>query len=232
MNAADPSRLDAVRRALGYEFRDAVLVGQALRHASVGGVDGTDNERLEFLGDAAIGLAVGALLFARHPEADEGFLTERRARLVSRANLAAVARAIGLEPLLEARLQTDKASRLPDSVLAGTLEALIGAVQIEGGYAAAEAVVHQLLRDEPSQDPAAGSKSELQHLCQVQFGCVPLYRLVEERVHALGKSFLVAAEARGRRFPAAWGRSKREAEVYAAREAVLALTSIEPVLGD
>jgi ribonuclease-3 len=223
MNPADPNRLDAVRRALGYDFQDAALVSQALRHASVGGVDGSDNERLEYLGDAAIGLAIGATLFERYPDEHEGTLTERRARLVSRSNLACVARGIGLEPLLETKLAIDGTPRLPDSVLAGTLEALVGAIYLEAGYEAACRVVQNLLREEPVLDASLHAKSQLQHLCQVRFGCVPSYRVIEERAHAFGRAFCMAAEARGRRFAPAWGRSKREAEQFAAREAILEL---------
>lgn len=224
MNADDPTRLEAVRRALGFEFADERLVARALRHASVGGADGSDNERLEFLGDAAIGLAVASLLFERHETESEGDLTERRAHLVSRAHLAAVARRIGLEPLIETRLGLD-GGRLPDSVLAGALEALVGAVYREGGYAAAKEAIARLLAGAPDPGPPRNAKSALQHLCQVKLGCVPNYRVVEEQVHSFGRTFCVVAEARGRAFPAAWGRSKREAEQLAAREAILALSS-------
>jgi ribonuclease-3 len=223
MNPADPTRLDAARRAIGFAFQDGLLVAQALRHASVGGVDGSDNERLEFLGDAAIGLAAAAIVYEKYPNDSEGGLTERRARMVSRTSLAAVARRIGLESLIETRLNGDGGIRLPDSVLAGTFEALIGAVLLEAGYDTAREVAKALLPDEPEIDAFNNAKSALQHLCQVKIGCVPNYRLLEERIHPFGRSFCVVAEARGRRFPPAWGRSKREAEQLAAREAILEL---------
>lgn len=216
-------RTEAARLALGYAFRDEDLLARALRHASAGGADGTDNERLEFLGDAVIGLAAAAWLFERFPEAAEGVLTERRALLVSRAHLARIGRRIGLEPLVETRLAAGKASRLPDSVVGGALEALIGAIFLEAGTERASAVVRSLMRDDDVSEAQRNMKAELQHVAQKKYNCIPEYVLIQERTHAFGKSFCMAAEIEGRRFPGAWGRSKRDAERLAAREAMLVL---------
>ncbi len=215
----DP-RIAAAGASIGYSFRADALVLQALRHASVGGIDGSDNERLEFLGDALIGLAMAADLYAADPGATEGQLTERRARKVSRAHLARVARRIGLEPLLELRPAPVRGSAIPGSVLAGALEALLGAVLLDGGFEAASAVARGILNDGAFGDPKPNAKAELQHRVQVRFGCVPTYKLLQQRSHAFGHSFCVAAVVDGRRCGPAWGRSKREAEALAAEEAL------------
>ncbi|MBI3818820.1 MAG: ribonuclease III [Planctomycetes bacterium] len=217
------SRREAIEKALNYLFRDEQLLARALRHSSVGGADQSDNERLEFLGDAVIGLVVAAWLFERHPEAAEGILTERRARLVSRAHLARVGRRIGLEPLLETRLHGRTPGRIPDSVVCGALEALIGAIYLETGSDAAERAVRSLLKNDDDPEPQINLKAALQHLSQVKINKVPTYQLVDERTHAFGKSFCMAAVIQGRAFPTAWGTNKREAENNAAREALLTL---------
>ena len=216
-------RVEAASAALGVRFRDEGLVLQALRHASVGGADRTDNERLEFLGDACIGLAVASSLYAGRPDAREGELTERRARVVSRSHLARVARKIGLDAWIELRPPLAAGSRLPDSVLAGAFEALLGAVYLDAGFETATTVTRALLLEDCDADTRENSKAALQHLAQVRFGCIPTYRLVEEQTHAFGRTFCVAAEIAGRQFGCAWGRNKREAEQGAAREAILAL---------
>lgn len=216
-------RLEAVGRAINYQFRDEQLLARALRHASVGGADQTDNERLEFLGDAVIGLVVAAWLFERHPDATEGVLTERRARLVSRTHLARVARRVGLEPLVETKLNGSSSGRIPDSVVCGALEALIGAVFLEAGSEAAEKTVRSLLKDDDDPEPQLNMKATLQHFSQVRTSKIPTYHLVEERTHPFGKSFCMIAMIQDRAFPTAWGRSKREAEQNAAREAFLVL---------
>ncbi|MFN0206128.1 MAG: ribonuclease III [Planctomycetota bacterium] len=223
-HSPESDRINAVFRALGYSFRDEPLLARALRHASAGGVDGTDNERLEFLGDAVIGLATAAWLYERHPDANEGNLTERRALVVSRAHLARVARRIGLEPLLETRLQgTASRARVPDSVVGGALEALVGAIYVEAGVDVAARVVQSLLKEDDDPEPILNTKAALQHITQVRFSCVPNYKVVEERMHTFGKSFCIAADVNGRLFPSAWGKSKREAERLAAREAMMEL---------
>lgn len=216
-------RVAQVAAAINYQFRDEALLARALRHASVGGADQTDNERLEFLGDAVIGLVVAAWLFERHPNATEGILTERRARLVSRTHLARVARRVGLEPMLETKLSGRTPARLPDSVVCGALEALIGAIYIEAGGDDAERAVRSLLKDDDDPEPELNMKAALQHFTQARNNIIPTYQVMEERTHAFGKSFCIIVNIQGRLFGSAWGRSKREAEQNAAREALLTL---------
>ncbi|MBL8695527.1 MAG: ribonuclease III [Planctomycetes bacterium] len=215
--------METLQHALGYRFRNPDLALQALRHASVGGASGTDNERLEFLGDALLGLTVAEMLYGKFPNAREGELTERRARVVSRAHLGALGRVLGLDALVELRPPTAPGARVQESVLAGTLEALLGAVYLDGGLASATVVTHHLLARLPASSEQQNPKTELQHWTQVRHGRTPVYRLVEEREHAFGRTFCVQAEVEGRRFGSGWGRSKREAEQNAAREALLVL---------
>lgn len=219
--------METVCGALGYRFRDEELVLRALRHASVGGVDKTHNERLEFLGDALLGLSSASELYERHVSAQEGELTERRSRIVSRGHLARVGRRLGLEELIEVRPPLAPGKSLPDSVIAGTLEALLGAIYLDGGFEAAHDVARARVLDEMESEPRVNAKAVLQHLAQVRTGRVPRYRTLEERVHPFGRTFRVAAEIDERSFPSGWGRSKREAEANAAREALLELEQDE-----
>jgi len=209
---------------LPHEFRDAALLELALTHASAHGEH--DNERLEFLGDAALDLIVAEELFRAHGDLSEGPLTELKASVVSRRTLAQAA--VRLD--LGARALVGPGMRgrvLPLSVLANLYEAVLGAVYLDGGYAAARvfalATLSEALALVHRRVPAANPKQALQQLAQARWGEVPDYELLDERGSAHARAFLVAAEMQGRRFPSAWGRTLKEAERWAAHEALLVL---------
>ena len=207
-----------------YTFVDPSLVDLALTHAST--EVGANNERLEFLGDAVLDLVVAETLFHAEPERSEGVMTEQKARTVSRDAIAGAARDLGLEE--RARLGHGMHNRkLPKSVLANLYEAYVGAVYLDGGLEAARAFVLESLADAlaraSEQREEANPKQELQRLSQLQTGVPPVYTLLDERGHAHSKAFLIAAEVDGRRFPSAWGRTRKEAERWAAHEALLVL---------
>jgi ribonuclease-3 len=209
---------------LPHEFRDPALLELALTHASTEG--DADNERLEFLGDAVLDLIVAERLFAEDPRASEGDLTERKSQVVSRRSLAEAARALGLEG--EARVGRGmKLDSLPRSVLANLFEGVLGAVYLDAGLEAARQFVERTLA--PALRAAAAAplraepKQRLQHLAQARTGEPPQYRLLDERGASHARAFLVAAEVGAQRFPGAWGRTVKEAERWAAHEALLVL---------
>lgn len=209
-----------------YEFRDRALFDLALTHASVGAE--RDNERLEFLGDAALDLIVAEELYHHHRELPEGDLTELKAWVVSRRTLAEAARRMNLGQ--EARVgQSLRQRSLPRSVLSNLYEAVLGAVYLDGGLESARAFVHATLLaplDEVRQQRhGSNPKQRLQHLCQRRWGNPPDYEVLEARGEAHARAFLIAAEIGGERFPSAWGRTRKEAESWAAHEALLVLES-------
>jgi ribonuclease-3 len=209
---------------LPHVFSDAALLELALTHAS--SHTERDNERLEFLGDAALDLIVAEELFRAHGDLSEGPLTELKASVVSRKTLAQAAARLDLG----ARADVGPGMRgraLPLSVLANLYEAVLGAVYLDGGYAAARAfalaTLSEALARVHRRVPAANPKQALQQLAQARWGEVPVYELLAERGSAHARAFLVAAELQGRRFPSAWGRTLKEAERWAAHEALLVL---------
>lgn len=183
----------ALSRALGYEFSKASLLQQALTHRSRAAAN---NERLEFLGDALINFVIGAALFERCPYADEGALSRLRASLVCEESLAQLARALNLGESLrlgEGELRSGGWRR--DSVLADAFEALIGAIYLDGGYAAArasclkqfEAALDALPDPESLKDP----KTRLQEWLQAQGRPLPVYEVLSESGPAHRKQFVV-----------------------------------------
>ena len=209
---------------LPYRFQRPELLELALTHASTD--SGENNERLEFLGDAALDLVVAEELFHRLGEQSEGALTELKASVVSRRALAEAARRLGLGKLAKVGRGMRQRS-LPKSVLANMYEAVLGAVYIDGGYVAAREFALITLR--PTLDKvrmlvgATNPKQDLQHITQARWGGPPSYKLLEQRGQAHARAFLVSARVDEHTFPSAWGRTVKEAERWAAHEALLVL---------
>jgi ribonuclease-3 len=186
------------------------------------------NERLEFLGDAVLGLVVAQELCARDPLADEGALSLVRAQAVRKAALAAAARALGVGAWL--RLGHGEAAsggRDKDSLLADAFEALLGALYLDGGLEPARALIlRELGALLASGAPAHGgkdAKTRLQELLQGRGEPQPSYRVLAERGAAHAREFEVEVSSGGRVLGAGCGRSKRDAEQAAAERALGAL---------
>ncbi|MCR4392545.1 MAG: ribonuclease III [Candidatus Acetothermia bacterium] len=204
---------------------DALRV--ALTHSSYAGelpLGQESNERLEFLGDAVLDLAVADLLFRAFPERDEGELSKLRAVVVSQPVLAKVAEDLGLGPyLLLGKGEEESGGRRRPSVLASALEAVVGVAFLHLGYAPARALVERLLGEEVQRyagERPPDYKSLLQELAQARFGTLPNYELLQSEGPEHKKVFTVAAtlagvSASGR------GRSKKEAEQAAAKRLYL-----------
>ena len=229
-HAAHPSdpRLEAFQRRLGHRFADPALLRRALTHRSFGA---EHNERLEFLGDAVLSLAISALLYHQFSDSAEGDLTRVRAHLVREQSLHRVALALGVPEML--RLSDGEGrgggAQRP-SILADATEALIGAVYLDGGFDAAQGLVQRLFGD-VIQDTDAGNfgkdaKTELQEWLQARKLPVPVYNIVATRGQAHAQTFelectvpALGLAERGE------GRSRRSAEQEAARRMLLVLNA-------
>lgn len=198
-NSATGSKRDpgagrpALERALGHRFRNTGLLEQALTHRSFGS---PHNERLEFLGDGVLGCVITEELYSRFPERTEGELSRLRANLVRETALAGVARALGLSAFLrlgEGELASGGADR--SSILADALEAVFGAVFLDGGYQAAKTSVLKVYEEALARlnpgEPSKDAKTRLQELLQGKRQKLPQYRVVATRGAAHKQTFEV-----------------------------------------
>jgi ribonuclease III len=196
MTAADGEQDRWLREALGYEPRDGALFAAALTHRSA---PGPNNERLEFLGDAVLNLVTAHLLYRSFPRATEGDLSRLRARVVSREPLAEVAADLGIGAVLQlgsGELKSGGFRR--QSILADAFEALCGAVFLDGGLAAAEAVITRLLgpRIAALPEPATlkDAKTRLQEYLQARSLTLPHYQVERIDGEAHAQTFRVSCE--------------------------------------
>ena len=220
------ARLDALQGRLGHRFADPTLLTRALTHRSFGA---DHNERLEFLGDAVLNLAVSGLLFERFGGSDEGDLTRVRAHLVREESLHRAALGLGLPEVMrlsDGESRAGGANR--PSILADAVEALIGAAFLDGGYERAAELVRRLFGDVITSTEAASwskdAKTELQEWLQARRIAVPSYRIIGTSGQAHAQTFEVECAVpslsvveTGR------GRSRRAAEQEAARRLLDAL---------
>jgi len=220
---ADFAELESI---LGYAFRDRGLLEQALRHASWCNEQAApieDNERLEFLGDAVLGLAVAHRLMTRYPQGSERDLSVTRLQIVSEAGLSAVARALGLGGhVLLGRGEDKSGGRDKARILADAFEAMIGAVFLDGGFDAATQAVGRLLGDRIETVELKNFydfKTRLQELAQARLKTTPTYEVIQELGPDHGKQFVVAVKIDDEEWGRAVGKSKKEAEQMAAAEA-------------
>jgi ribonuclease-3 len=221
--------LDEFQRRLEYRFRQQRLLIEALTHKSylneAGGAEEADNERLEFLGDAVLDLIVSEYLVHTFPEAAEGELSKLRSRLVSEKTLSRVAQRIGLGDLLRlGRGETKTQGHSKPSILADALEAVLAAVYLDGGAEAAARFVKAVFSEELAscdQTLTRGDyKTDLQEFCQRQFEMLPHYRTIRETGPDHEKLFEVEILIRGDRYGIGVGKSKKEAEQMAAKQAL------------
>lgn len=225
-DAAEPPAVAFARTVLGHEFRDPALLASALTHRSYRAEhpDGeTDNQRLEFLGDAVLEILSSDLLYRRFPAADEGALSRLRSRITDERALAGIARRIGLGSRLLVGIGAEaQGSRDLDAVLADAMEAVVGAIYLDGGVAAADAVFRKLFAPEidaldtlPASRWAGNPKGQLQQVAATLFHADPVYAELSRQGPDHAPVFV--AEVRLGRFRAE-GRAgnKRKAEALAA----------------
>lgn len=226
----DAPPLDELGARLGIVLRDPELIGRAFVHSSYlnenpGLVIG-HNERLEFYGDAVISFVVSRLLYERHPDEDEGFLTARRAALVNREALAEMGLELGLDRhLLLGRGEADAGGATRPSLVAACFEALAGALSLSEGYEATEAVLARLFADRMAalagdDEPPKSAKSRLQEWTQRRHGTKPVYQLEATSGPAHDQRFDVVVLVDGRPIASGSGTSRQRAEEQAAAAAL------------
>jgi ribonuclease-3 len=218
---------------LGYRFRRSELIDLALTHRSHAHESdaGGHYERLEFLGDSVLGAVTAEWLYRDFPDLPEGELSKLKGYLVSQPVLARHARAIGLGDLLRLGVGEERSGgRRKDSLLADSLEAVLGAVFLDGGFPAVREIIEPLLETAVAEraDPARfDAKTRLQELAQARGWDLPEYRPVAERGPDHDKTFTVECRLAGRVAGGGSGRSKKIAE-QAAAAAALAAVAAEP----
>ena len=227
-----PKKPDNLTAILNYSFKNQELLSQAFRHPSYvyekddPGV--SDNQRLEFLGDAVINLAISDLLMESFPEMKEGDLSKHRASLVSESGLHFIARELELgDYLLLGKGEERTNGRKKPSILTDALEALIGAIYLDGGFTDALRVIEGIFSPLLNRIGLGGSindfKTELQEYSQEAFQSTPEYRLEKETGPDHNKTFYVAVYLKGNVLGRGEGKSKKEAEQRAAKEALVCL---------
>ena len=235
--AAAPSRtrerdldLKGLERILKYEFKNSALARTAMTHRSYlhasPGRGGESNERMEFLGDSVVGLAVNEFLYNKFPKLREGELTKMKSLLVSRVILSRTATLMGLGKfILLSEAENGSGGRTRASILADTLEGVIGAVYLDGGLEPARKLTERLLLREVheilSDANLANYKSMLQEYVQGEFKTHPQYRISSENGPDHQKLFAVEVVVNGKTLGRGHGNNKKEAEQEAARDALL-----------
>jgi ribonuclease III len=252
--AQSKADLGGLMTALNHRFREPELLARALTHSSLANdlAAGTgedrpagagDNERLEFLGDAVVGLVVAEALFKMHPNWSEGEMTMVRAQLVSRQHMAKVAAAIDLGSYLLLSKGEDRAGlRRASKVLSNTMEAVLGALYLDGGLEPVRIFVRQYLMgaaaDQLAEELNAGEamgnyKSALQEQLQSRGAGMPVYKVKAESGPDHRKHFLVEVRLQpseggpGKSLARGTGRSKKHAEQDAARRALAKLSAAD-----
>ena len=221
--------MQTLEERLGYRFRDVNLLCAAMVHSSFAnehrGSGLESNERLEFLGDAVLGLVTGEYLFRTHPDAPEGDLTRMRAALVCEESLYEVAETLGLGKYLKlGRGEEQGGGRQRPSILADATESVFAAVYLDGGMEAARALIHRVLlergREQAVESRRRDYKTALQEVVQRRANQVLRYEMVGAVGPDHEKIFTCAVTLNGDVIGQGSGRSKKEAEQAAARSAL------------
>lgn len=222
-------RLSALEARLGYRFHDISLLATALTHSSWANEHNTvHNERLEFLGDAVLEVNVSHEIYKRFPKEREGGMTRLRSRLVSEGKLAELARGLGLgEMLFMGRGEEAQGGRERPALIADAMEAVLGAVYLDGGHEEASALIHRLYAgkwpDPESDRKSKDYKTRLQEATQAQLHSLPVYMPLSSTGPEHAKTFRVQLELSDGRCFVAEGGSLKRAEQEAAHLALIAL---------
>jgi len=223
----DREHLQRAQELLGYTFSDVELLREALTHASSAPDRALSNERLEFLGDAVLGLIVCERLYRDYPGLLEGDMTKIKSVAVSRRTCADLTKEIGLDTLLKLGSGMPAHADMPASLSAAVLESVIGALYIDGGFDAARDFATPLLEDVIERAAVSGHqqnfKSVLQQHAQDALGVTPAYTLLDEKGPDHAKAFEVSVQIGAHHYQSSWGASKKQAEQQAALNALLEL---------
>ncbi|MEK7867815.1 MAG: ribonuclease III, partial [Candidatus Omnitrophota bacterium] len=224
-------KLKIFEKSIGYGFRNKFLLNQALTHKSYANEKNmersSDNERLEFLGDSVLGVIISHTLYNEYPGEDEGILTRYKSQLVSGETLARIAKEMGMgEYVLLGKGEEASGGRKHISNLMCALEAIIGAIFLDGGLKASHGFIIRVFRSEiqlvKEGKGAKDYKSIFQQIVLRKFKTTPSYKILSEIGPDHKKHFIVEAVAAGKRYGIGSGPNKKSAEQLSAKEAILA----------
>lgn len=220
-------RLRACEARIRHTFRDPSLLRWALTHSSSATTRADSNERMEFLGDAVLGLVVCQHLYEMLPGAAEGELTKIKSAVVSRKVCARVAVELELGDALTLGQGMEAGEMLPSSLAAGVFESVVAAIYLDGGLEAAREFILRTMGPEiraaTDSEHHFNYKSQLQQFAQRHRKSTPHYELLDEKGPDHSKCFEIAVSLGSERFPSAWGPSKKDAEQKAAKLALVTL---------
>jgi ribonuclease III len=225
------SDIDPLQNSLAYFFKDISILEQALTHRSYANehptAQASHNERLEFLGDAVLNLVLSDILLRKFPDLPEGSLSKLRAGQVNETRLAQLSVQLGLGAyLLMGKGEECTGGRQKASLLANALEAILGAIYLDGGFPSAADFVGRLFQSQLDEGPDQSSqdhKTLLQEYCQGKIKTVPVYRVFREEGPDHKKIFFVEVKITDEVISTGRGKTKKEAQQKAAEEALLRL---------
>lgn len=218
-----------LEKTLGYSFKDKVLLQEALTHKSFSHENPhrapVCNERLEFLGDSILGFVIVEFLFLSKNKFNESLMSKTKSYLVQESVLSEIAVSLSLGKYLRlGKGEETTGGRKKRSLLADAVEALFGAVYLDGGYKRVKRIILKLFKEKIETVMSSGKiydfKSELQEKSQLLFGTVPEYKIIKQEGKEHSKVFTVAVYLSGEKLGTGIGKSKKEAEVRAAKEAM------------
>lgn len=221
-----PEESHLIKTHFGYTFKDEHLLGLALTHASTksGGENKESNERLEFLGDAVLGLAISELLYEHFPLMQEGELTLFKSELVSRSTLARKARAIELDRIIQVGEGLKEKEHIPGSILSNAFESILGAIYLEGGMDHAKGAIRQLFLSELTevtlQKARQNYKAILQHYTQKKLGILPEYKIIKKAGPHHAPLFTIVVKIGEKEYGPGEGQTVKLAEQAAAHQAL------------
>ena len=222
----DETARSLLESRIGHRFTDAALLGRAMMHASLVEARAESNERMEFLGDAVLGLVVCERIYNQYPTMLEGEMTKIKSMVVSRQSCAEIAKELGLPKHLKLG-KGMQGNDQPSSLAAAAFEAIIAAVYQDAGFDAARTMliplVDPLIQRAASSSHQQNFKSFLQQHAQSLGLGLPGYPVLDEKGPDHSKCFKVCVEMCGKRYPEAWGQSKKKAEQLAALAALVDL---------
>ena len=220
-----------IEKALQYSFSDLALLKKSLTHASAAVAKLDSNERLEFLGDSILGLVICQALFEKFPHYREGDLTKIKSKLVSRKTCSMIAAELDIEDLFQIGPGMQKSNALKGSIAAAMLESLIAAIYIDGGFDCAKKFILRLFGPLIDQADAAehqeNFKSLLQQYAQQKLETTVAYEVLDEKGPDHNKCFESAVVIDKKRYPSAWGTTKKESQQIAAFNALIELGVIK-----
>ena len=220
------SQYSELYEILGYSFKDESLIREALTHPSL---EGTHSyQRLEFIGDRVLGLAIAAWMFELHPNADEGGLASRHTNLVRREACAKIATDLNLGDFIHmAKSSEDTGGRKRETIIADVCESVIGAIYLEAGYLEAEKFIRKFWHEMAHNVKVAkrDAKTSLQELVQSRGKSTPVYTTIDQKGPDHQPTFTIVVSVQGEGEETAKGFSKRDAEQLAAEKILKRLKS-------